>query len=385
MNLGNIFSSNKRQFDTTMKREGITVSDYFDASKTYNVFFRRNERSTTPQGKVRLFYSQDTPITIGTIFILKGIPYVVTSQDGIESDIYYTSMAVKCDTTFTIYSKEKYITVPFVVASDKSTVGYGNIFNMVSGNVVVYTADNAIVRDMVVNNCYYNFGGYYKVGNVFYNNGLAYIYMEQEVKPQEDTYKLVYNGETVINKSTTSTYQLSYTALKNDVIEDNPTLTYSSSDTSVATVDANGLMTILSIGSVKITTTWNGTTCATDFNITSSGANYSIKITASTDTVIVGGSYKKLTLNFFDTDNTDITDTTIADMTRDDFVWTCSIDGVDVTNNTDLITWYNGSSEAVNVIRIKFADDRSYLTKMLNVSCEVGGMKTSKDFEISGS
>ena len=69
MNLGNIFSSNKRQFDTTMKREGITVSDYFDASKTYNVFFRRNERSTTPQGKVRLFYSQDTPITIGIIFI----------------------------------------------------------------------------------------------------------------------------------------------------------------------------------------------------------------------------------------------------------------------------------------------------------------------------
>lgn len=44
MNFSNVFNSNKRQFNSTMKREGITVSDYYDSNKTYKVFFRRNNK-----------------------------------------------------------------------------------------------------------------------------------------------------------------------------------------------------------------------------------------------------------------------------------------------------------------------------------------------------
>lgn len=87
MNYSNVFSRTQRQFDMTMNREKISVADYYNPSVKYDVFFRRNNRSTTPQGKVRFFYAQSTPIGIGTIFVLNGENYIVTSQDGIESDI----------------------------------------------------------------------------------------------------------------------------------------------------------------------------------------------------------------------------------------------------------------------------------------------------------
>lgn len=389
MNYSNVFAHNKRQFNSTMNRECITVTDYFDTSKTYDVFFRRNNRGTSPQGKLRFYYAQDTPIAIGTIFTLKGIPYIVTSQDGIESDIYYTSLAVLCDTTFNIYSNTegKYITMPFSVISDKYTVSNGNVFSMVTGSVTVFTKDNSYAREIAINNEYYNFGGYYKVGNVFYNNGLAYIYMTRELLPNTDQYVFTFDGTVNIDKSVTSTYQLSYTTMKNNVTVDNPALTYSTSDSTVATVNETGLMTILSTGSVTITATWtdgdNINTCATNFAITGTGAAYTTEITASTDTVKVGGSYKTLTLKFYDIDGTDITDTTITDLAFEDFVWTCSCDGVDLTNNTDVITWYHTSSNAVNINKIKFADDRSYLEKTLVVTCVVNCVTASKSFEIT--
>ena len=66
MNYANVFGRTQKQFDMTMNREKITVTDFFNSDTKYDVFFRRNQRSTTPQGKVRFFYAQSTPIHIGT-------------------------------------------------------------------------------------------------------------------------------------------------------------------------------------------------------------------------------------------------------------------------------------------------------------------------------
>ena len=169
MNYSNIKNLNQRQFNATMKRECITVSDYYDRTKTYDVFFRRSRRGSNPNGKVRIYFSQDTPIDIGTTFVLKDDSYVVTSRDGDESDIFYTSIAVKCDTSFTVYSnaEKRYISIPFVTLSDKFTLSSNSTVSMVSGAVVIYTGDNSYSREVELNETYYNYGGYYKVGNTF--------------------------------------------------------------------------------------------------------------------------------------------------------------------------------------------------------------------------
>ena len=278
MNYSNIKNLNQRQFNATMKRECITVSDYYDRTKTYNVFFRRNKRGSNSNGKVRIYFSQDTPIDIGTMFVLKGDTYVVTSRDGDESDVFYTSIAVKCDTSFNVlYSdtEHRYISIPFVTLSDKFTLSNNSTISMISGAVVVYTGDNPYLREVQLNHGFYNYGGYYKLGNTFYNNGLAYWYMTREAKPA-DKYVLSYNGVTSLDMADATTYQLSYTAIKNGVPVDSPTLTYVSSDNTIATVNDTGLMTLLKEGNVTITATWTDgdktTTCETTIAITNSSA-----------------------------------------------------------------------------------------------------------------
>lgn len=389
MNYSNIKNCNQRQFNATMKRERITVSDYYDSTKTYDVFFRRSRRGNNPNGKVRIYFSQDTPIDIGTTFVLKDKPYVVTSRDGDESDIFYTSIAIKCDTSFTVFSnaEHRYVSIPFVTLSDKYTLSSNSTISMVSGAVVIYTGDNPYSREVEINENYYNYGGYYKVRNTFYNNGLAYVYMTREAKP-EDRYTLTYNGVTSLDMKDATTYQLSYTAIKNDVPVDSPTLTYVSSDNTIATVNDTGLMTLLKVGDVTITATWtdgNNTTCETTIAITNSGvepepAVPSIKIYSASHSIYLEGN-RKLTVKFYN-GTTEITDTAIADLTRNDFVWTCSIDGIDVTNNKNLITWSHNASDAVNVNRIELAYDENYLGKYLDITCVVNGMTASKSLEI---
>lgn len=91
----------------------------------------------------------------------------------------------------------------------------------------------------------------------------------------------------------------------------------------------------------------------------------SAKITASTSTIKVGGSYKTLSVSVIDGNSTDITDN-YYDAT---FEWNCAIDGVDFTENKDVITWLKGNS--FNKQKIKFCNDRSYLQKILEVKCTV--------------
>ena len=103
-------------------------------------------------------------------------------------------------------------------------------------------------------------------------------------------------------------------------------------------------------------------------------------INASTSTIKIGGSYKTLTVTVFGENGTDITDRYIDA----DFEWNCSIDGVDFTNNTDVITWLDGTT--FNKQKIKFSNDRSYLEKILEVKCvitkDTETIETTMQFEL---
>ena len=351
MNYSNIKNCNQRQFDATMKRECITVSDYYNSTKTYDVFFRRNKRGSNPNGKVRIYFSQDTPIDIGTMFVLKDKTYVVTSRDDDESDIFYTSIAVNCDTSLTVFSnsEDKYVNVPFVTLSDEYTLSSNSTISMVSGDVVIYTGDNSYARDISINETYYNYGGYYKVGNTFYNNGLAYMYMTREAMPASK-YTLSYNGVTSLNMQDATTYQLSYTAIKNDVVVDSPALTYVSSDDTIATVDGNGLLTLLATGNVTITATWtdgNNTTCKTTITISNGGVEP--EPTPTTGILTISGS-KNLRIGVVRTYKAKYTDDNGNDVSSNyTSVWTIT----DATFNTSKLTQtVNG-----NQISLSFDDE----------------------------
>lgn len=383
MNYSKVLCSTKKQFDYTMNRERIIVTDYFDSNITYEVFFRRNNRGNNPQGKLKLYYAKETPIQIGTIFVLKGEIYIVTSKDGIESDIFFTSMAIRCDVTFVVKSNGEYKDVPFTVVSDKFTVNHGTI-SAVDGTVIMYTQDNDIARDIAVNNEYYAFGGYYKVGNNFFNNGLAYFYLERQQMPQ-DNYKITYNGVTSFDINDGTTYQLSYTVTNNDSVVENPTIHYSSSDETVATVDSNGLMTMLKEGTVDITASYSTASATTTMTIANSSTpslDYTMDIYSSLYELKVGGSYRGMEVKYYNSEGTDITADVIVNKTKSDYVWSAWCEGVNLTNDTSFVTWY--TKGAVNATKIKLADDRSYLTKTMTIKCETDGITISKDYTIVG-
>ena len=96
MNLSTVSSL----FKKTMQREKKIICDYYDTQKKYEVFFRRDNRSTSPQGKMRLYYENSQGIQIGTIYNYKNKNYLVVSQDAQESEVYYTSLDV--DGTMTL-------------------------------------------------------------------------------------------------------------------------------------------------------------------------------------------------------------------------------------------------------------------------------------------
>lgn len=95
------------------------------------------------------------------------------------------------------------------------------------------------------------------------------------------------------------------------------------------------------------------------------------KISASTDSLKVGGSYKTLTLNIFKDSDDDIT----KEYSDAAFTWHCSIGDEDWT---DKVTW---RPAAYNQMKVKFPDDRSQLTKLITFKCTVTKGDISFDSE----
>ena len=363
-----------RKFEQQLQRESTVIVDFFDNTKTCKMLFRRSNRGTNPQGKLHCYFKQTEPFGIGSVIVMKGQPYVIVSdKDFDESNAVYSAIAKKTNVTIN--------GIPFVV--DTSTYGeaQGSIFTQVDGDVIIYTGFNTITDKIKVNNHINAFGNGYKVSNRFVKENILYVHLKQTtVVP--DHYEIVYNGVSSFDLKESNTYQLTYSVTNNGNVVENPTITYSSSDETVATVDSNGLMTMLKEGSVDITATAYDTSVTTTMTIANSSpsVDYTISITSSSDTITVGGSYKRLTCLFTDKSGQDVTDTIVANMTTADFVWTCFIDGTEFTNNP-MVDWYKGTSTNSKRIKLTF-DATSYIADMLTVKVTVNGVTASKDLEI---
>ena len=362
-----------RKFEQQLQRESTTVSDFFDNSKTCEMLFRRTNRGTNPQGKLHCYFKQTEPLGIGSVIVMKGQPYVIISdKDFDESNAVYSAIAKKTNVTIN--------GIPFVV--DTATYGesQGTIFTQVDGDVIIYTGYNTITNKIKVNDRINAFGNSYEVINRFVKENILYVHIKQTTAVP-DHYEIIYNGVVSFDINDGTTYQLSYTVTNNGNVVNNPTITYSSSDETIATVDSNGLMTMLKEGSVDITATAYGTSVTTAMTISdkSPSVDYTISITTSTDTITLGRSYKTLTCRFADKDGQDITSTVIANMTTADFVWTCFVDGVDLTNDS-FVTWREGAE--VNQKKIKLGSNNSYIGEMITIKCTVNGVTASKDLEM---
>ena len=366
-----------RKFEQQLQRESTTVSDFFNDTITCKMLFRRTNRGTNPQGKLHCYFKQTEPLGIGSVIVMKGQPYVIISdKDFDESNAVYSAIAKKTNVTIN--------GIPFVV--DTATYGesQGTIFTQVDGDVIIYTGYNTITSKIKVNDNINAFGNSYEVINRFVKENILYVHIKQTTAVP-DHYEITYNGVTSFDINDGTTYQLSYTVTNNGNVVNNPTITYSSSDETVATVDSNGLMTMLKEGSVNITATAYSASVTTAMTIADSSTpsvDYRMEIYASTDTIKLGGSYKSLTVKYYNSEGTEITSDVIANKTREDYVWSAWCEGVDLTNDTSFVTWYTKGD--VNTNKIKLANNDSYTEKTLTIKCVTDGVTISKDFTMVG-
>ena len=98
-------------------------------------------------------------------------------------------------------------------------------------------------------------------------------------------------------------------------------------------------------------------------------------VTCNSNNIKAGGSYKLVTAKFFDDEQNDVTDTYSELVTKDS--WSCAIDDIDYTSS-EYITWLEQDNK--NQIKIKFANNRSFLTKVLIIKCTI----TDNEKEIVG-
>ena len=101
-------------------------------------------------------------------------------------------------------------------------------------------------------------------------------------------------------------------------------------------------------------------------------------LSASTNTIKTGGSYKTITASFYDSLGVDITDTYLSELSVNN--WKFYIDDVEIENG-DLITVLEQTS--TNKIKVKFANNMDYLTKILVVKLTIGDIVGRLSLEIT--
>lgn len=198
---------------------------------------------------------------------------------------------------------------------------------------------------MKINNSYHNFGGYYKVGNIFQNNGLNYVYMTREAKPI-DKYSLVYNGITSLDLAN-GTYQLSYTATKNGNVVKNPTLVYEVSDETIATVSETGLLIMIKDGSVTVNVIWTdgeNITCSTNISVIGEDTPITGTINLTGDSELQIGFSNTYTAQFIDSNDREVTGISpVWTITNCDFA-----DSIDKTESGNTIELYVEGYDLLN-------------------------------------
>lgn len=131
-----------------------------------------------------------------------------------------------------------------------------NMLSLISGTMEFITESNSLSRQIQIDETFNAFGRTYKVNNIYYKDGILHIITEVTTNEKPIEYlKIVIDGLSKDTYMVGDTVQLSATPYINNVIT-NGTVTWESTDTSVAAIDGTGNVTFLSDGSVAFKAYW---------------------------------------------------------------------------------------------------------------------------------
>lgn len=116
-----------------------------------------------------------------------------------------------------------------------------------------------------------------------------------QAKPIVHTYSIDLSGNSN-SLHLGDTLQLTAICKDNDVTVDSPVITWSSSNESIMTIDSNGLITSIALGSATITGQFNGVTGTLDLNVIERPHTYTITLSESSKSLYTGNTYNIVAL-----------------------------------------------------------------------------------------
>lgn len=344
------------QFQQALKREKQYITTYYD-NMQYPCLYRKVDDYKNTSNHIEIFYDVATPIKQGQLLTHGGKAFIVINKESVENDIYYKSVIKKCNLTIPVIIGGVLKQIPCYSYELSSAYNISNnIIRFVDGKGEIITE---LIPELS-NNIYINtglriMGGYFAVVNTYDIDGIVHIMLEKRVSPA-DTYSFTLTSDKT-SYIAGDTTQLTALAMINYTQDTTATITYSSSNETIATVDDNGLVTFIGDGNATITATWveQLLTDSVSFLVSAnpSAKSYTITITQSGE-LTVGGVVR----TFYPTLR-DNTGTVIPFPTTP--VWTFDYNGMPTS---DFTITYDG-----NNCKIKVKENYDILGMTLRVIC----------------
>ena len=278
------------QFRQALKREGKTITGYY-SNETYPCLFRKIDDNNNTTNHIQIFYEKDTPINTGKLLTYGDKVFITLNKESVENDTYFKSSILECNTTLEIVINQRKQFIPcYADDLQNPTVNVGDVISTVEGRIELMTESADNVNSIEFDTAFNILGGTYEIANKYIKSGITYLYVERTLSApvQEPVYSLTLTSDNTsyeVGKSTTITVN----ATIDGVLEDNPTLIWTSSDETIATV-TNGEVLFLAEGSVTISAEWTegNKTESIDFNVISVPVSYTFTMTTNNTEIIIG-------------------------------------------------------------------------------------------------
>ena len=243
-------------FNKSMEREHKTVTVLY-SGETFDCFFRKSNDNINQKDTMIMYYYADAPVDVGSLISFRDKTFLVLNKETMENDVYYKSAVIRTTGKINTHS----FSVSDLPVSSKN-INNANIsvttnLNLIDGNIDLLTADNEVSRQLRVNDLFNEYGRTWKISNVFFIDGICQIICEvnEDIQPTFN-YRLEITSLLALNVAPNDTDLISAKAYINDTELYNATISFASSDESVATVDYNGNITYISDGEVYFTAHW---------------------------------------------------------------------------------------------------------------------------------
>lgn len=244
----------RKQFSDALKREGKIITTYYK-SEMVKCLFRKNNDKNNTDNHLTIFYDVSAPISQGKLLSYNGKQYIVLNKETIENNIYYKSDLKECNTRIIVGVGNIGHLVPCYSSDLISPLpSEGKVITTIDGNIELITEDTEVSRHIEINNRYILMGGTYQVINKLIKSGIYYFYM-QRITNSEPVYTLDVTSE-FATYDEGEEVPLTVLPMADGITDPTATITYSSSDISIATVNNTGLVNCIAKGSVTITVTW---------------------------------------------------------------------------------------------------------------------------------